>query len=915
MKIFAKGWDKGANYISPFFKRQLLKLTFIHIMRVSIFILFLFTSSLRQVFAKVSLGDNMRDGKLTVNLNEGRIVDVLNQQKSQRPLRFYYRNAEVRNLKTISLQPGRWIHQNLLESLEKTGFKFRLIHQNILLDKDDTLKRTPIRITGKVLDLNSKQPLAYATVELLRREDLQFVGKTVTDAAGNFEITTRNNSQLLIRVSLMGYQVYKSQVTKGKLVILPEIYLEPDPKVLQEISISARSPLVKQDVDRLVYNVQADPDNKTSTVLDILAKVPLMSVDADGNIKLKGNSNFKVLIDGRTSLLMVNGPEQIFRVMPASNIASIEVITTPPAKYDGEGLAGIINVITVKKKLDGYNGNLLSHYKAPNGPRNSATLTLKTGKFAVSTLAAYNINNQPQTSFSHYRENTDSQKATINQNGSAHTDNGKGLVVSQFSYEIDSLNQLAGSINYSAEGNDRISSILTKEAGVTSGEYQLDNNGHGTQRGYDLGIDYQKGFKGKKAQLFSISYRFGDNKNHQNNHLITTKQIANNGNDYYQDNRSGTKEQTIQLDYTHPLKHANIEAGIKAISRDHFSEYQTTSFNDGNSLKYRQNIYAIYNSYQFKLGSWSVKAGARLEMTALEANFSSGDAVHIPNYNRLFPSLALQKKVSKAVSFNLGYTQRISRPGINQLNPYVDRQNPLSISYGNPNLRPELNHTLSLNYSIYRKTAFNTGLSYSFSNNSIQYVSLLGADGINNNTPNNLGRSSTLSGYISVNYSPAKQISINANAEIQNIRRRAIIFNTEYARSALAGSSNISFNYTLPHEWRTGLEFLYYSPQITLQSTSSPYYYTSLSVAKSVFKKKLNIRATASNPYLRYMNYKIKYTDPQYSSLSQNDIVYRRFNIYLNYGFGKLREGVKRNRKTIYNDDKSNVAPPSSPNN
>ena len=703
-------------------------------------------------------------------------------------------------------------------------------------------------------------------------------------------------------------------MTKGKLVILPEIYLEPDPKVLQEISISARSPLVKQEVDRLVYNVQADPDNKTGTALDILGKVPLMSVDADGNIKLKGSSNFKVLIDGRTSLLMVNGPEEIFRVMPASNIASIEVITIPPAKYDSEGLAGIINVITVKKKLDGYNGNLLSHYKAPNGPRNSATLTLKREKFAVSTLAAYNINNQPQMSFSNYRESTGNRKSTINQNGTGYTDNRKGLVVSQFSYEIDSLNQLAGSINYSTEGTDRISSVVTKEAGVASEDYQLDNDGYGFQRGYDLGIDYQKGFKSNKAQLFSISYRFSDNNGNQNNHLITTKQMPNNGNDYYQDNSWGTKEQTIQIDYTHPLKRATIETGVKAISRDHFSDYQT-SFNDGNNIKYKQDIYAIYNLYQFKVGSWSVKAGARLEMTAMVANFSSGDIVDIPNYNRLFPSFALQKKVSQTVSFNLGYSQRISRPGIWQLNPYIDRQTPLSISYGNPNLRPELNHTLSLNYSIYRKSSFNTGLNYSFSNNSIQYVSLLGVDDILNNTLNNLGRSSTLSGYISVNHSPAKQISINANAEIQNVRRRAFISNSVYARSALAGSSNINFNYTNSHEWRTGLNFQYYSPQITLQSTSSAYYYASLSLAKSVFKKKLNIRATASNPYSKYMNYKIKYYDPQYSSLSQNDIVYRRFNIYLNYGFGKLRQGVKKNRKTIYNDDNSTAAPPSVPNN
>ncbi|RYE13192.1 MAG: TonB-dependent receptor, partial [Sphingobacteriaceae bacterium] len=208
--------------------------------------------------------------------------------------------------------------------------------------------------------------------------------------------------------------------------------------------------------------------------------------------------------------------------------------------------------------------------------------------------------------------------------------------------------------------------------------------------------------------------------------------------------------------YTYPLKHVDIEAGIKSIFRNNFSDYETTLLNTGNSsangFNYDQNIYAAYNSYQFKLDSWTIKAGARWEMTSMKAYFSSVGIVNIPDYNRVVPAIAVQKKLSKMASINWGYTERIRRPGINQLNPYIDRQNPLSVSYGNPNLRPELNHTFSFGYGVYGNGSFNAGLSYTFSNNSIQYISLLGADGVINNTYSNLGKNATLLAYTSVNY-------------------------------------------------------------------------------------------------------------------------------------------------------------------
>jgi hypothetical protein len=710
-------------------------------------------------------------------------------------------------------------------------------------------------------------------------------------------------------------------IGKGSDTTLPVIYLEPDPKVLKEVVLTARSPLIKQEVDRLVYNVQSDPDSKTSNVLEMMARVPLLSVDAEGNIKLKGSTSFKVLIDGKSSSLVVNDPKEIFGSMAASSIASIEVITIPPAKYDSEGLAGIINVITFRKKLDGYNGNLGFQYKFPNGPRNSANFAFKSGKFAMSVSGGYNINNTPQTPFSISRQNIKPVNSTIDQEGTAHTINHQSVVYSQYSYELDSLNLISAIINYANGLNHRQGSSFTRQIDNTNSSYQSDEDGRNTQHGYDLGLDYQMGFRRKKTQLLSFSYRYSDIDYNRLNLFTASQQVNSNIDDYRQENISGTKEHTLQLDYTHPLKHVEIEAGIKSIFRNNFSDYVTTLFNTGNSssngFNYDQDIYAAYNSYQFKLGSWTIKAGARWEMTSMKAYFSSVGIVNIPDYNRVVPTIAVQKKLSKSTSINWGYTERISRPGIRQLNPYIDRQNPVSVSYGNPNLRPELNHTFSFSYSASGNGSFNAGLSYTFSNNSIQYISLSGADGVINNTYRNLGKNATLSGYISVNYPLSQRLDLNAYAEISRVHLTGMIDGLNYLKNATFANTNLNLSYKMDHDWKTGFEFQYYSQTgIALQSTFSPYYYTSFSVAKSVFNKKLTIRGTASNPYLRYLNYKINYSDPHYNQVTQQEIVYRRFNIYLNYAFGKMRDaGVKKNKKSAKNDDTSTVSPPSLPGN
>ena len=600
--------------------------------------------------------------------------------------------------------------------------------------------------------------------------------------------------------------------------------------------------------------------------------------------------------------------------MPASNIQRIEVITIPPAKYDSEGLTGIINIITVKKITDGYSGNIGIAYKFPNGPRSYGAFNFKSGKFSLTAYGGWNEYNTPHTTFSNYRQSNYPAPSTIDQTGSAETQSKQGYISTQFSYEIDSLNLISAIVGYNGNNAHRTGSEYTSQIDTIHHTYQLDNDGSSHQHGYDLGLDYQLSFKRNKGQLLSFSYRYSSTDYNQLNALSASDLLNYDLPDYNQNNQSGTNEHTVQLDYEQPLRKLDIEGGIKAILRNNFSNYTVEDQNpSGNFLPdpdnsdhftYQQDVYSIYNSYQLNLKKWTIKGGLRLERTTIDANFSQGGALSLPDYSNLVPSIAIQDKLTQFTSLNLGYTERIQRPGIMQLNPYIDQQNPEFITYGNPDLKPEVNHVISLNYGVFNNTSVNAGLSYSFSNNTIQYISTLGVDGITRGTYKNIGQNNNLEADLNINYPISQRINLNLNAQASYVMLKGYADSILYSKKAFIGNGNLYISYKFDHNWRAGFNFQYYSPAITLQGASSPYYYTSFSFSKSIFKQKLNISGSVSNPYLKYLNYKYTYTDPRFTQVTHNDIVYRRFNIGLNYRFGKLKDGsVKKNKKSVENDD------------
>lgn len=526
----------------------------------------------------------------------------------------------------------------------------------IYADAQSPVSPPMLHFKGSVCDSATKAPLPYVTVVLINTKTNSAVKSALTHADGSFELIAPEGIGYSLKVAFIGYASKTLVLKDGKGIIdIANISLSPSLKALKEVSVTAQRPIVKQEVDRLVYDVQADPDNRVLTALDMIAKVPMLSVDGLDHIQLRGSSTYKILINGRESALMARNPADVLKAMPASNIEKIEVITTPPSKYDAEGLAGIINIITKRNTAEGYNGSINVKYQTIYGPGYNANLTVKEGKFGLSAYGGSNYQLAPNTpsfdSHTQYSPNQVIDQHTVNI-FSLHS----SFANADLSYEIDSLNLLTASLQYAYAtfhgGRDETSRQTNGPGNLTQG-YQLLSAGNSGNMPVDATINYEMGFKKHKNELLTFSYQYSyAPHNLYNSNNITDRVNFNQQQqpDFTQQDRSGTKVNTLQVDYVYPLQKLNIELGTKAILRQNFSTFSrddldssTNNYlvNNGQTgqFNYKQNVYSVYNAYQLKLNKWVLKGGLRLEHTQIDATFTG-----IPlnrNYNNLTPSIAL----------------------------------------------------------------------------------------------------------------------------------------------------------------------------------------------------------------------------------------------------------------------------------
>ncbi|MCR8561837.1 TonB-dependent receptor [Mucilaginibacter sp. BJC16-A38] len=783
-----------------------------------------------------------------------------------------------------------------------------------------------LTVKGTAIDSVTNKPLGYVTVALQDAATKKSVRGGLTKDDGTFELKAEQGKAYQLTLASVGYRSKVVKVTgRDEEINVGNIILLPAKNQLKEISITAVRPLVKQEIDRISYDVQADPETKTQNVLDMLRKVPLITVDASDNIQLKGEGNYKILINGKPSSLVAHNPSDVFKSMPASSIQKIEVITTPPAKYDAEGLAGIINIITNKKIDQGYNGSINMRYNSLFGPGAGLQLTVKQGKLGISNYTGYGDQIKRRGSSRSTRQ-TYGDSATYLTQASTNVNSGRYIYTStEISYEIDSLNLITAGIDYNNGHNNGENDQFSQQFNhnnLLNQSYRLSNTSASIYKGVDFGINYQLGFKHNKDRLLTLSYKYSNQPNSSTTTNTITDRFDYAQPGYLQRNDARTQEQTIQADYVHPLKKITIEGGFKAILRNSSSNFGNSNFIDStqtyvvdpastNNFKYNQDVYSLYNTYQYNLNNWGVKAGFRVEATDITAHFISEQSDVDRNYSNFVPSISIQRKLKNNSSFTFGFTNRIQRPNIYELNPFIDRTNPKFISTGNPDLKPVLNHTFELNYSKFSKGSFNFGMSYSFSNNAIQSVSRL-VDTVTYTRNENVGSNRNLGFNISMNYPITKKLNLNINTRIAQIWLKGYFDNQLYSNNGLQGNVFGYAGYRITDTWRAGVNAGFSSAYVSLQGKSSSYVFTSVSTSRDILNKKGSIFFNVNNPLTKYRKTNNYTRDPDFYQTSVSEFPFRSFNVGFNYRFGKLKAEIKKNQRGINNDDTKGTTAPAS---
>ncbi|HYK76775.1 MAG TPA: outer membrane beta-barrel protein [Daejeonella sp.] len=781
-------------------------------------------------------------------------------------------------------------------------------------------------IKGTVADSSTRKPLDYVTIGL-QSVQKQPIKSTLSKPDGSFSFSTLKPAKYFIAIVSVGYQSKTMEIdltSKARAVKdLGIIYINTKTNKLNEVVITADKPLIKQEVDRITYDLQADPESKTNSVMEMMRKVPLLSVDAEDNILLKGNANYKILINGKPSGMMERNPKDILKSMPASSIQNIEVITSPSSKYDAEGLAGIINIITNKKVDNGYNGSLnLSERFPVGGPGIGGSFTFKQGKLGISAYSGGSIYNTPSTITSNNRATTGINHTNLSQLSERYSDSGNGYFGTEISFEIDSLNLVTAQFGINgnqSEGLSNQSSLLNGQEGILQ-SYNIQNNNDGNGKSSDASLNYQRGFKGNKNRLLTFSYRYYGYENEQNAALITSTRINYEVPDYKQFNIGGTDEQTFQIDYVHPFKKLNIEGGVKGIHRRNHSDFHFRAFNSQNDLfeldpsrtnlfNNTQDVLGAYNTYQYNLKNWGFKAGFRMEKTIIHADFISSVSKVNQEYFNVVPTINMSRKFKNMSSINFSFTQRIQRPGIYQLNPFVDRSNPNLESTGNPDLHPTVGNMFQLGYNKSKKSSINLVLGYTFFDDLIMPVSAFDPiTYVTRSSYDNTGKARLINTNLNLNYPISRKWSLNFNAGLAHGHVEGLVNGILVKNEGFMYNISSSSSYRFEKGWRINANMYLNGPNLALQGTSNSYISSSFSVNKDIVKDKLSFSAAANNPFRKYRINRKEIFGPDFFQTSDNQAYYRSFHTSLNYRFGKLKEAMKKNKRNINNDDVSNSA-------
>lgn len=752
-------------------------------------------------------------------------------------------------------------------------------------------------IVGKVIEETSQQPIAFATVIVGDNETKNPIEGTTTLDDGTFVLET-DATDFYIEVSFLGFKskVFGQPPTPGEKIDLGNVILSEDAEQLQEVIVEGEISRTEFKLDKRVFNVGKDLSSTGASALEVLNNVPSVNVNIEGQVSLRGSQGVQMLINGKPSII-ASEEGNALGTITADMIDRVEVITNPSAKYDAEGTSGIINIVLKKEERKGLNGSISVNTGTPAGHSVGVSLNRRTEKFNLFSQLGIGVRELPNDLETRNVDLVNNTK--ILSNGTEFRNETYYNFVLGTDYHINDNNVITLSGNFSMEIEEQPSdtnfALLDANDEIVS-QWQRTEVTEARNPKFQYELQYKKEFKNNEDHtlLFSgLGNFFG--KDQSSEFLNST--ISGTDNDATQQTRTDFKEAvyTFKLDYTNPVtKKWTLETGAQYVLNDVSNDYEVNDFTNGifvndpgltNIFNYDQKVLGLYGTGSYEAKKWGIKGGLRFEQTDLNTFLATTNENNDQNYNNFFPSLHSSYKFSDKVSVQAGYSKRIYRPRMWDLNPFFNIRNNFSIRQGNPELQPEFTDSYEIT-SIYilGNASLNLGVYQRFTTEVIERVSTF-ENNVSTFKPENIGTNKATGIEFNAKYSPAKWLTFNGDFNYSQFLRDGIFETTVFDFNGNQWSSKLMTKIKFPADFDLEMTGNYRSSYRTVQSEMNEQLYMDLGLRKNIFKGKAVLNLSIRDLFA--------------SRISESQIAQADFEVYnrrqrgrfvaigFSYGFGK----------------------------
>lgn len=737
-------------------------------------------------------------------------------------------------------------------------------------------------ISGKVIDDELGVPLEYATISVVNANDPKDLTGDVTDANGEFSIEVKKGIYNIV-VEFISYETrtFENRNIKNDLN-LGTIKLGLGSENLDEVVVRAETTQVDVRLDKKIYNIGKDLTTAGGTVSDALNNVPSVTVDIDGGISLRGNENVRILINGKPSAMAGFGDTNVLNNLPADAIERVEVITSPSARYDAEGTAGILNIILRQKRTLGFNGSITLNAGTPANAGVTANLNYRTEKFNLFTTSGFRYFDAPGGgSFdTRYFENSSNQYSRIFEDRDIERLNRNYNTNLGMEYFINDQSSITGSIFYRYGEDEDVTTNATdyykREQGLAlqttreenqveednSWQFSLNYINNFNDKGHKLTADFQ--FENdSETQFTRIGERIDSNPGEIDFPLLA-------------ENINTTEDQTeylIQADYVLPINEdSQFEAGYRGNFENEITDYDLFSENEetgeldynvnlSNEFDYTENVNALYTQYGSKFGKLSFLLGLRLENTQLKGKIESElteeelrEVFGIPidtdfdnNYLGLFPTVNLIYELAEEENITLGYNRRINRPRGWFINPFPSRSSTNNVFQGNPNLRPAYSNAFDLGYlKRWEKLTLTTSVYYQRETDAFERIEdNVAGTNVVRTIPVNLSSNQRTGGELGLLYNPADWLRLNSSVNFFRFKTEGDYNGVDYSAENTSWFARFSSKVSLPAkiDWQTNA--FYRGAAEEVQGTREGYLSIDLALSKDLFNEKATLSLNA----------------------------------------------------------------------